>query len=88
MMKEIGWRRLKEDVKALEAWKSKAKTLEDCVLKQNSIIGMHVCMYVCMYDLFLFLFLRSTYVIGCLHVYYYVLHRIVRKTYICAATLT
>ena len=57
MMKEIGWRRLKEDVKALEAWKAKAKALEDCTLKQNSMIGdgivvrvlLDVCMYVCMY---------------------------------------
>jgi hypothetical protein len=39
MMKEIGWRRLKEEVKTLESWKVKAKTLEDCVLKQNSMIG-------------------------------------------------
>lgn len=35
---DLGWRRLKEEVKSLEFWKQKAHTLEDCVLKQNSLI--------------------------------------------------
>ena len=58
MMKEIGWRRLKEEVKTLESWKLKAKTLEDCVLKQNSMIGvmsLYVCMYVCLWKTYLYI---------------------------------
>lgn len=38
MVKEISWRRLKDEVKMLQHWKQKSQTLEDCVVKQNSMI--------------------------------------------------
>lgn len=38
MMKEIGWRRLKEEVKSLTFWKLKAQSLEDSLLQQNGVV--------------------------------------------------
>jgi len=38
MMKEIGWRRLKEEVKSLTFWKQRAQSLEESLQQQGGLV--------------------------------------------------